>query len=154
MTVPGTQVIVLGNYGFHNAMRESGIEVVTTPVGDRNVSTELEQRGWVLGGEQSGRYSAAGQKRREYWARRNRARSKAKHHDRLFRSLVEVLGAFLPRLPVGELCSCAFGGDDMCELCSALDAVGLPPFDTLDRVLSDLAKLSDRIAAETAAPAA
>ena len=42
------------NYGFHQAMREHGVEVATTPVGDRNVLAELLQRGWALGGEQSG----------------------------------------------------------------------------------------------------
>jgi phosphoglucosamine mutase len=50
----GVAVTVMSNYGFHNAMDEAGIEVATTPVGDRNVSTELSRRGWVLGGEQSG----------------------------------------------------------------------------------------------------
>ena len=30
------------------------MEVATTPVGDRNVLVELLQRGWALGGEQSG----------------------------------------------------------------------------------------------------
>jgi phosphoglucosamine mutase len=42
------------NYGFHAAMREAGIEVATTPVGDRYVLEELRTRGWQLGGEQSG----------------------------------------------------------------------------------------------------
>ncbi len=42
------------NYGFHQAMREHGIEVATTSVGDRYVLQELLQRGWALGGEQSG----------------------------------------------------------------------------------------------------
>jgi phosphoglucosamine mutase len=50
----GVAVTVMSNYGFHNAMREAGIEVATTPVGDRHVSAELERRGWSLGGEQSG----------------------------------------------------------------------------------------------------
>jgi phosphoglucosamine mutase len=50
----GVAVTVMSNYGFHEAMRDAGIEVATTPVGDRNVATELEQRGWSLGGEQSG----------------------------------------------------------------------------------------------------
>ncbi|MEK6326597.1 MAG: phosphoglucosamine mutase [Actinomycetota bacterium] len=50
----GVAVTVMSNYGFHQAMAEAGIEVETTPVGDRNVIAELEGRGWALGGEQSG----------------------------------------------------------------------------------------------------
>jgi len=50
----GVAVTVMSNYGFHQAMAEAGIEVATTPVGDRHVAAELEQRGWQLGGEQSG----------------------------------------------------------------------------------------------------
>jgi phosphoglucosamine mutase len=42
------------NFGFHRAMGEAGIEVATTNVGDRHVVDELSNRGWVLGGEQSG----------------------------------------------------------------------------------------------------
>lgn len=50
----GVVVTVMSNYGFHNAMAEAGIEVATTPVGDRSVSAELERRRWSFGGEQSG----------------------------------------------------------------------------------------------------
>jgi phosphoglucosamine mutase len=50
----GVAVTVMTNYGFHTAMREAGIEVATTPVGDRHVLAELLDRGWALGGEQSG----------------------------------------------------------------------------------------------------
>jgi phosphoglucosamine mutase len=50
----GVVVTVMTNFGFHQAMREAGIEVVTTPVGDRYVLDELRGRGWTLGGEQSG----------------------------------------------------------------------------------------------------
>ncbi len=50
----GVAVTVMSNYGFHQAMAEAGIEVATTPVGDRHVIAELEGRGWALGGEQSG----------------------------------------------------------------------------------------------------
>ena len=50
----GVAVTVMTNYGFHRAMEDAGIEVATTPVGDRYVLAELLQRGWALGGEQSG----------------------------------------------------------------------------------------------------
>jgi phosphoglucosamine mutase len=50
----GVAVTVMSNHGFHTAMAEAGIEVATTPVGDRHVIAELEGRGWKLGGEQSG----------------------------------------------------------------------------------------------------
>ncbi|TML31324.1 MAG: phosphoglucosamine mutase [Actinobacteria bacterium] len=50
----GVAVTVMANYGFHHAMRQAGIEVATTPVGDRYVIEELRGRRWVLGGEQSG----------------------------------------------------------------------------------------------------
>ena len=50
----GVAVTVMTNYGFHQAMDASGIEVATTAVGDRNVLVELARRGWALGGEQSG----------------------------------------------------------------------------------------------------
>jgi phosphoglucosamine mutase len=51
---PGVAVTVMTNYGFHRAMEAAGVEVVTTPVGDRHVLGELLRRGWALGGEQSG----------------------------------------------------------------------------------------------------
>ena len=50
----GVAVTVMTNYGFHKAMAAAGIEVATTPVGDRHVLAELNRRGWGLGGEQSG----------------------------------------------------------------------------------------------------
>lgn len=50
----GVAVTVMTNYGFHTAMAHAGIEVATTAVGDRYVLEALRQRGWTLGGEQSG----------------------------------------------------------------------------------------------------
>jgi phosphoglucosamine mutase len=50
----GVAVTVMSNYGFHAAMAEAGIPVATTPVGDRHVVAALDERGWTLGGEQSG----------------------------------------------------------------------------------------------------
>ena len=50
----GVAVTVMTNYGFHAAMRDAEIEVASTNVGDRYVLEALRERGWVLGGEQSG----------------------------------------------------------------------------------------------------
>ncbi len=56
----GVAVTVMTNYGFHTAMREAGVDVAVTPVGDRHVLAELLERGWGLGGEQSGHIIDAG----------------------------------------------------------------------------------------------
>jgi len=45
---------VMANLGFHRAMREAGVSVVATQVGDRYVLEEMLRSGAVLGGEQSG----------------------------------------------------------------------------------------------------
>lgn len=45
---------VMSNLGFHHAMRDAGIEVLTTAVGDRYVLEALTGKGLSLGGEQSG----------------------------------------------------------------------------------------------------
>ena len=45
---------VMSNLGFHVAMRERSIRVVSTPVGDRSVVEEMVRGGYNLGGEQSG----------------------------------------------------------------------------------------------------
>jgi phosphoglucosamine mutase len=45
---------VMSNLGLHTAMRERGIQVVTTPVGDRYVVEAMVRGGFNLGGEQSG----------------------------------------------------------------------------------------------------
>jgi phosphoglucosamine mutase len=45
---------VMSNLGFHVAMKERAIDVVTTPVGDRHVVEAMVRGGYNLGGEQSG----------------------------------------------------------------------------------------------------
>ncbi len=45
---------VMSNLGLHLAMKDAGIEVVITKVGDRYVLEEMLRTGAVLGGEQSG----------------------------------------------------------------------------------------------------
>jgi phosphoglucosamine mutase len=47
-------VTQMTNHGFHSLMRERGIRVLTTDVGDRYVLEALWLEGGVLGGEQSG----------------------------------------------------------------------------------------------------
>jgi phosphoglucosamine mutase len=47
-------VTVMSNQGFHVAMRDAGIDVIETPVGDKYVSAAMRDGGYMLGGEQSG----------------------------------------------------------------------------------------------------
>ncbi len=47
-------VTVMSNLGLHHAMRDAGIDVVSTAVGDRYVLEAMQQGGFCLGGEQSG----------------------------------------------------------------------------------------------------
>jgi len=50
----GVVVTVMSNLGFHDAMRQAGIAVIETPVGDKHVYAAMRDGGYVLGGEQSG----------------------------------------------------------------------------------------------------
>jgi phosphoglucosamine mutase len=45
---------VMSNLGLHHTMRDAGVRVVTTPVGDRYVLAALREHDLSLGGEQSG----------------------------------------------------------------------------------------------------
>jgi phosphoglucosamine mutase len=47
-------VTVMSNQGFHVAMRDAGVTVIETPVGDKHVSAAMREGGYSLGGEQSG----------------------------------------------------------------------------------------------------
>jgi phosphoglucosamine mutase len=55
-TLKGDVVVgtIMSNLGLVRAMRDAGIEFVRTRVGDRYVLEEMERRGAMLGGEQSG----------------------------------------------------------------------------------------------------
>jgi phosphoglucosamine mutase len=55
----GVVVTVMTNFGFHQAMKDAGIEVAITQVGDRYVIDEMLRREWRLGGEQSGHIIAS-----------------------------------------------------------------------------------------------
>jgi phosphoglucosamine mutase len=53
----GVELVVvtkMTNLGFHNLMREQGVRVITTDVGDRYVLEALWHEQGILGGEQSG----------------------------------------------------------------------------------------------------
>jgi phosphoglucosamine mutase len=55
-TLTGDTVVatVMSNLGFHRAMREHGIDVISAPVGDRYVLEQMLEHEVALGGEQSG----------------------------------------------------------------------------------------------------
>jgi phosphoglucosamine mutase len=50
----GLVVTSMSNLGLHRALAKSGVAIVETDVGDRNVLIALEERSWPFGGEQSG----------------------------------------------------------------------------------------------------
>jgi len=54
--LPGGAVVatVMSNLGLEKALEREGIRMIRTPVGDKYVLEEMERRGAVLGGEQSG----------------------------------------------------------------------------------------------------
>jgi phosphoglucosamine mutase len=54
--LPGPAVVatVMSNIGLEIALRDRGIEMVRTAVGDKHVMEEMITRGFTLGGEQSG----------------------------------------------------------------------------------------------------
>lgn len=54
--LPGSTVVatVMSNIGLEIALRDRGIEMVRTAVGDKYVMEEMVKRGFALGGEQSG----------------------------------------------------------------------------------------------------
>jgi phosphoglucosamine mutase len=47
-------VTVMSNLGLRRALRDAGIDVIETPVGDRHVVAAMQDRALALGGEQSG----------------------------------------------------------------------------------------------------
>jgi phosphoglucosamine mutase len=55
-TLTGGTVVatVMSNIGFHRAMRDHGIDVISAPVGDRYVLEQMLEHEVALGGEQSG----------------------------------------------------------------------------------------------------
>jgi len=54
--LPGPAVVatVMSNIGLEIALRDRGIAIVRTAVGDKYVMEEMVKRGYALGGEQSG----------------------------------------------------------------------------------------------------
>jgi phosphoglucosamine mutase len=50
----GLVVTSMSNLGLHHALHDTGVAIVETDVGDRNVLLALEEHDWSFGGEQSG----------------------------------------------------------------------------------------------------
>jgi len=80
------------------------------------------------------------------WRAKNEQRDKARRHDRMQRSLVEVLTLLVSIEPPDALCSCdRQPGAPPCELCAALEVLGLPPWESGPQVISGLSALHDRL---------
>jgi len=54
--LPGDVVVatVMSNLGLHKSLRDAGVSLHVTPVGDRHVFAAMRERGCAIGGEQSG----------------------------------------------------------------------------------------------------
>lgn len=54
--LPGDVVVatVMSNLGLHRSLRDAGVSLHVTPVGDRHVFAAMRERGCAIGGEQSG----------------------------------------------------------------------------------------------------
>lgn len=87
--------------------------------------------------------SKEGKKRREVYAKKNAQRSKSKHHDKLMLSLCEVLGLLLPMVPEERICACDL--TSTCEVCAALENIGLTTFTNLPATIDALAKLQGKL---------
>ena len=54
LTGDAVVVTVMSNQGFYVAMRDAGMKVIETPVGDKHVSAAMRDGGYVLGGDSPG----------------------------------------------------------------------------------------------------
>lgn len=96
--------------------------------------------------------SEHGIKNQEMWKRKNAQRNRAKLCLSTQISLVEVLSVLLGSTPdPGSLCSCSFERSDACEICAAFEILGLPPYTTIERAVSQLERLAKKLEAERAA---
>jgi len=99
--------------------------------------------------------SPEGQKNKAHWQRKNRIRSKAKNHDRVAASLIEMCSLAIELSAQGEVCNCGFGGvteadpTRSCEFCTAMEALGLPPFTTDAAAIDALAGAAAKLEAES-----
>lgn len=86
------------------------------------------------------------------WAERQAAqavRGKAKNHDRLQIALLELATLFITSVDDPDsLCTCDFGEGRACELCTALQVLGLRGYTTREEVISGLAALQEKVDAQ------
>lgn len=93
-------------------------------------------------------------KAREGWARNNSRRSKARKYDTTLASLLEVTTLLVANAGenAASLCACEFGGgtaDDptrACELCTALQLLGMTGFTSYADVMDKLADFQGKLA--------
>jgi transcriptional regulator with XRE-family HTH domain len=98
--------------------------------------------------------SAYSVRQRAHWEKRNLHRSKAKMHDRLQIALCELLGVHIAAVPDEQVCVCVqdFVEDSVCEVCTALELLGLDRFaGSRAATTGQLAALQDKLEAARAA---
>ena len=54
VAIGGVVGTLMSNFGFEQALQREGIALARAPVGDRYVLEQMQARGWLLGGENSG----------------------------------------------------------------------------------------------------
>lgn len=85
------------------------------------------------------------EKRREIWHANNERRSAARRLPKLELAMAELLGVHIGAMDDDKICVCDFG--NVCEVCAALELLGLDRFSTRDHAIDQIAKLQEKLAA-------
>lgn len=151
----GIAVTTYGNLesNKHKTVRRERAEAIA-----RSFGLGAEMRAQLLAAWEAQPVSEYSQRQRESWNKRNLTRGKARGFDRAMTALLELASLLVTSVPdAGALCACPepdlFADPPEsepvpCELCNALQLLGLSGWTTLDQVVAVLAKIQEGMAAE------